>query len=312
LKYGLLIQGPRYSLGNGPNRSRSECGFDSLETVRENVRRMNDKVEIIILSTWHKSGFESVNIGPKVTLLESYPPLGFDYLNQKKQFLSMFVGASYISCNSDCTHIIKIRTDQLFPMDFIDWLNRYFTTETNDTKKIICSEFLRDQPFYAGDFVFAGTIEKIICFAMHVLQYDGQRLILNNSVDYVLKHLVNSDERIAKAFYECGLLRNQWKFLFWHRKIFSLWRDVSTEHFSVLPEEIFWQIIWRGRPMSEVFANNQQAFMLYKEWQMLNRKVDARELIGIVRFNFFILFKRAYIEFKRYVKARLKFCLQGN
>ena len=190
MKYGLIIQGPRYSVGIGPNKAQSKDGFDTLDTVKENIRRLKSKVELVVLSTWHNSGFEASNVSSQATLLESYPLLDFDYLNQKKQFLMMFVGASYISRNSNCTHIIKIRTDQLIPVELIDWLDGFFVAESLDEKKIICSEMLRDQPFYVGDFLFAGSIGKITSFAADVLQYNGQRLALSNPVDYALKYLV--------------------------------------------------------------------------------------------------------------------------
>ena len=35
----FIIQGPRFSIGNGPNNSQSEEGFDALKTVEENIRR---------------------------------------------------------------------------------------------------------------------------------------------------------------------------------------------------------------------------------------------------------------------------------
>ena len=307
MKYGLLIQGPRFSHGNGPNKYKSENGFDSLETVRENVRRFREKVDIIILSTWHKSGFENINFGSKITLLESYPPIGFDYLNQKKQFLSMFAGASYISCNSSCTHVIKIRTDQLLPIEFIEWLDTFFTAEATDTKKIICSEFLRNKPFYVGDFVFAGTIEQIKCFTTHVLKYNDQRLVLNNSVDYVIKHLIESDKRIKKNFYKNNILFNELLLFSGRGKSVNLWLDISKDYFSVLPEEIYWQILWRGRPMTDVFANNHQAFIHSKECRMLNNRVDGKKLYDGVGVNFITQFKQVFLEFKRYLKAWIKF-----
>ena len=307
MKYGLIIQGPRFSMGSGPNNAQSKDGFDTLDTVKENILRLKDKVELVVLSTWHKSGFEASNIGSHATLLESYPPLGFDFLNQKKQFFSMSIGANYISCNSNCTHVIKIRTDQLLPVEFIDWLDSFFTAETLDTKKIICSEMLRDQVFYVGDFVFAGSIEQICSFASNVLRYDCQRLALNNSVDYVLKHLVQSDEKVAKVFERSSLVRNQLVFFSRQAEIIGLWHDVSREYFSVLPEDIYKKIHWRGRLMSDVFANNRQAFIFYKEWQALNGLIDSQALMVSARVHVFTLFRKTYVELKRYVKAHLKF-----
>jgi hypothetical protein len=307
LKYGLIIQGPRFSIGSGPNNAQSKNGFDTLETVKENIRRFKNKVEMVVLSSWHESGFKGSNMGSEAVLLESRLPIGFDYLNQKKQFFSLFVGASYISCNSDCTHIVKIRTDQLLPEEFIDWLDSFFAAEAPNTKKIICSEMLCDQAFYVGDFVFAGPIEQVFSFTNNVLQYDGRRIALNNSVDYVLKHVVRLDEQVAKAFRGNSLLRNELFFMFKQTAFLGLWQDVSRNYFSVLPEELYKKIIWRGRPMSDVFSNNLNYFIFHKELQTLERMINKRKILFTNKANVFTIILRTFNDLKRYVKARFEF-----
>ena len=114
---------------------------------------------------------------------------------------------------------------------------------------------------------------------------------------------------VAKAFPKTSLLRNEFKFLSRHTEMAGLWRHVSKEYFSVLPEEIYRKILWRGIPMSDVFINNFQTFIFYKEWQALSLRVDARVLFVSTRANVVVFFSKAYLDIKRYIKEWFKFHL---
>lgn len=307
IKYGLIIQGPRYTFGDGPNNSRAENGFDSLETVRENIRRLRKRVEFIVVSTWHQSGFAGEDIGSGVSLLESYPISDFDFLNQRKQFLSTFVGASYLNSNTDCTHIIKIRTDQLMPLGLMSWLDDFFLREGAGTKLIVCSELLRNSPFYVGDFFFAGETQQILNFATHVLHYEGRRIAINNSVDYVLKHLVQSNERVAKAFPETDPLRNQFRSQYSSPKMSGLWRSALREYFAVLPEEIYWEIVWRDRSMLDVLGQSGHAFFFHEEWFVYRNQGVAFSGLSNIGNGALHSFWQTYVDLKRYLKSRFRF-----
>ena len=219
----------------------------------------------------------------------------------------MFVGVSFIARNSQCTHIIKIRTDQLLPIGFIDWLDNFFATETPNTKKIVCSEMLQHQAFYVGDFVFAGKIEQVFFFTDSVLRYNGKRIALNNSVDYVLKYLMQTDKQSLNKILSDSLVRNEITFLRRHSKVKSLWGEIAREYFSVLPEDIYHKILWRDRPMADIFSDNIPTFIFYKDLKIGNHVTDLNRLSDGAKESYFKLLKRMYIELKRYLRTKIKY-----
>ncbi len=299
-RFGLVIQGPRFTTGNGPNNYA--CGgFDSLDTVKENINLFGPRVNNIVLSTWSDSGFCRDLLGDNITLIESIKPVGFDYLNQQKQFISIFAGVNFLASNSDCTHVIKIRTDQSVPLEFIDWIEKLFDGE-NNPNLIVCSDLISNLPFYAGDFVFVGGINKILGFVKSVLRSDRQRVALNNSMDYTLKRLIDIDDEIANLFTSGNPLVNQCKLAYRSDEIMYAWSRAINCYVTPLSKKIFWRIVWRGRPMSQVFDENNNNFIFYEDC-----RVNGRHLANAPS-NVFAAEMSAELigEIWRYLKEYLK------
>lgn len=312
MKYGLIIQGPRYSFGSGPNNARTDNGYDALGAVLDNVARFHSHVDMIVVSTWFDSGFEVLQNDSRIELLRSTPPSGFDYLNQTKQFFSMSVGIEFLLKNSDCSHIIKIRTDQLMPEIFIEWLDEFFRKQDDSSKKIVCSEQIHDQAFYVGDFVFAGPRDKMANFARNVLSYQGQRIVLNNSIDYTLKHLINTDERVSAKFWKNNLIFNEMEFLFKHKDIDRLWNEVSNDNFVPLPIELYKDIFWRGLAMSEVFSSSFEKFSFYEDSE--RKYINTGKYFKSIKGNekYVPSLKKLYFEMKRFLKAKILYIIKGT
>jgi hypothetical protein len=160
LKWSLVIQGPLVGFGYGPNNSKT--GFIAEETIRENIKTFTPYVSKIIVSTWVGSGFQLTEneLRSGVVLLESKIPYEIRPDNRLKQFASTLPGVNYLRKNSQATHVLKIRTDQLVNPSVIKWLDNFFIDhaaefideETTQKSFLIFSEFRKDTPFYFWDF----------------------------------------------------------------------------------------------------------------------------------------------------------------
>lgn len=310
MKYGLIIQGPRYSVGSGPNNAKTDEGYDALGDVLDNVARFHSHVDMIVVSTWFDSGFEVLQNDSRIELLRSTPPSGFDYLNQTKQFYSMSVGIEFLLEHSKCSHIIKIRTDQLMPDVFIEWLDEFFRKQDDSSKKLVCSEQIHDQAFYVGDFVFAGPRDKMANFARNVLSYQGQRIALNNSIDYTLKQLINTDERVSTKFWKNNLFFNEIAILLNYKEIDFLWREVSNDNFVPLPVELYKDIFWRGRAMSEVFSSSFEKFSFFEDSELKYINSDVYLSSHKVNESYVLRLKKLYFELKRFLKAKILYIVR--
>ena len=168
--WGLIIQGPTISYGQGPNVNKE--GFNSIQTIFENIKNFIPFVNKIVISTWDQS---NLNLKPytqddgNVFLIESIGPNN-SYDNRLKQFISTYAGVNFIKNNfNGVTHVLKIRTDQLIDPSIIKWLSDIYShsnaasdlSRYNQEDKIIFSDSIISTNFYLGDFIFAGKINDI-------------------------------------------------------------------------------------------------------------------------------------------------------
>ena len=277
IKIGLIIQGPISSFGNGPNNSRG--GFDAKEVVYKNINTFDSHVDKIIVSTWKGSGLNNLEIGQSAVLLESEPILGFDFLNQRKQFFSMNAGLEWLRTNSDCTHAIKIRTDQLIPLELIDWTKEFYSaslfSEKYQKDYLIFSEGLKAESFYAGDFIIAGTLSDLskLCNAVLVTKKIVHPM---NAADYILKWLQSLDVKYLNG---CSPLLISLLTAKNSIKIQRLWNQVLNARISLFPREIIKKIIWRGKPITEVIQSLDTAFFFNEDISFRGENLeDVRSL----------------------------------
>ena len=151
-KFGVIIQGPIISYGSGGRNDNPE-GFDSTDTIKENIDRISKHIPInnIVFSGWSADcGIDIENIHK----IFSKDPYKFDYLNQKRQFYTIKKGFDYLSRNSEIQYYVKIRTDQLIPNNFWEWIPTNYQKLEN---QVLVSEFYNNSPFSIGDFVFCSS-----------------------------------------------------------------------------------------------------------------------------------------------------------
>lgn len=315
MKWGLVIQGPVLSFGQGPNNVIS--GFSGHETIETNIENFAPHVCQIVVSTWENSGLNFRDrFSNKVVLLENRLPVQRDHDNRIKQFLSTYEGAKFLALNSNATHILKIRTDQLVDPDIVLWLKDFFSVckrwfnseKTCQESFLVFSDILHDNPFYIGDFIFAGTNNDLMSFCKANLAFNGRNLHPSIGIDYVLKHLTINDKQFWVNFYR-GV-----PFLWQtsnrsNKAVQDYWLDVLQTRFSVMPSEYFGKIVWRGRPMSEVLPDYRKNFQFYENWmanQEIKRDFSALKSLRYLLPSRDVLYAARY-EYVRYMFAIIKY-----
>lgn len=241
--WGLVIQGPRVTYGQGAKITPN--GFDSAETVTTNVLKLSTYFDECVVSTWTDSEF--VGLSSRATVIRSKPPK-HDPDNRRKQFVSTSRGLEHLR-SSGCSHAVKIRTDQLIPPNTIEWIQRVLETNPQSKPRIIASEYLPSQPFYVGDFLFAGSIEDLQLLSKPML---GRRRKLHPVIglDYTLRLLREVREDYYSIFSRgipaaIPLVRG-------NAKVVNYWAACVEDHFRFLPWRHFEGIYWRGSPMSGI------------------------------------------------------------
>jgi hypothetical protein len=151
---------------------------------------------------------------------------------------------------SGCSHAVKIRTDQLIPPGTIEWIQRFLENQHRSKPKIIASEYLPSQPFYVGDFLFAGSIEDLLLLSKPML---GRRRTIHPVIglDYTLRFLREVREDYYSVFTRglpaaIPLARGD-------AKVVNYWATCVEDHFRFLPWSQFEGISWRGTPMRGIF-----------------------------------------------------------
>jgi hypothetical protein len=265
IQFGLAIQGPVTTFGSGPNDSKE--GFATDRIILENIQTFAPYVKNIVISTWEDSGIDAKHFPAEIKVIENKPVLGFDFLNQRKQFITTQAGVEWLKKNTSCTHVLKIRTDQLIPVELILWLQNFYENSQfvkfkgQQENFVIFSEGLRAESFYAGDFIFAGTINDLSHFCESVLSCDHLVHPMNAS-DYVLKWLQSLDSEYL--FKSMPLLRS---FLTARNSIAiqSMWNEVLNHRISFIPKEIYKKIQWRGKLMPNILESLDTAFFFNED-----------------------------------------------
>ena len=274
VNWGLIIQGPIISFGQGPNNV--EAGFSALNSIETNIIKFLPYVSKIVVSTWENSGLNFQDkYFSKVVLIENIPPEN-DPDNRAKQFTSTYSGAKYLTLNSQVTHILKIRTDQLIDPKIIDWFNYFFSKYDNSTSEelnyqesfLFFSDMMKNNPFYMGDFIFAGKSNDIVSFCKSNLKFKGKNIHPEIGKDYILKHLLLNSSLFWNFFYKnipflWQVSNNS------NNAIQSYWTYVMKKNMAVIPSSFFWSIVWRNRLMSDVISNQNKDFIFYEDWNKI-------------------------------------------
>lgn len=277
-KFGVIIQGPIISYGSGGRNDNPE-GFDSTDTIKKNIDIISKHIPInnIVFSGWSTdSGIDIENIHK----IFSKDPYNFDYLNQKRQFYTIKKGFDYLSRNSEIQYYVKIRTDQLIPNNFWEWIPTNYQKLEN---QVLVSEFYNNSPFSIGDFVFCSSRNN---FRDFINSQESNRLSINGSRNMVFKYLIrnpiNKEFQISRNYF-----LNDLRLVVKFDQIYRSWNKSKNSSFFSIPLEIYQDIEWRGLSMNTRFENLQQIFTFkatYSEKQTFKSfKTEYRRYINYIK-----------------------------
>lgn len=258
-KWGLVIQGPMTSYGSGPNISKA--GFHCLSTIEKNLSH-SKFFEKIVLSTWKGEDFEGrVGLATRsvenLSLIANNPPR-WDPDNRRKQWLSTLYGVQALA-EAKVTHVLKIRTDQYLPVKLIEWITCKKTSRSLNAGKLLASEFLNHELFYAGDFFMAGTLERMTKFAESA---GSTASVYHPSVvmDSVLKYLKNEDPNFSRVF--PSLFPPAASLIALHPLNLQRYWESARNQFFIFPKrQDFIAVEWRGNSMEMAIPTNAFGFM---------------------------------------------------
>jgi hypothetical protein len=239
IKIGIVIQG-----------SLESQGFDCVQNCNELIKIFSDKdyVERIVLSTWENENTEYIN--KEVIILKNRPVLNVDLKNRQKQFLSTFEGVKYLINNSDVTHVLKLRTDQLVPVEILDEIIEVYGKSYAESKfmeqPLTFCYINRTIPFHIGDFFFVGGVSDMYRFCHNVLSFGSFNFQGAVEVDVVLKHLYREDSNFPIPFYICYkqmCIARQFPL---DHLVWNYWRDIYKTDFYTFSQSILEKTQWRG------------------------------------------------------------------
>lgn len=300
IQFGLVIQGPVTTFGSGPNNSKE--GFVTDRIILENIQTFAPHVKNIVISTWENCEIDARQFLIETKIIENKPVIGFDFLNQRKQFITTQAGIEWLKKNTSCTHVLKIRTDQLVPVELISWLQRFYEKSQfvkfkgQQENFLIFSEGLRSESFYAGDFIFSGTVNDLSQFCEAVLSCNHLVHPMNAS-DYVLKWLQSLDPKYFSK--SSSLIRS---FLTARNSIAvqSMWNEVLNHRISFIPKEIYKKIQWRGKFMPNILESLDTAFFFNEDIPSI--AVSSSEVRSPRK-----AYKLMREQWKRYLNAKRNF-----
>ena len=250
-KFGVIIQGPIISYGSGGRNDNPE-GFDSTDTIKKNIEIISKHIPInnIVFSGWSTDCEMDIE---NIHKIFSTDPYNFDYLNQKRQFYTIKKGFDYLSREDEIKYFVKIRTDQLIPNNFWEWITTSYQKLEN---KVLVSEFYNNSPFSIGDFVFCSSRNN---FSDFINSQESNRLSINGSRNMVFKYLsnnhINKEFQISRNYF-----LNDLRLVVKFDQIFRSWNKSKNSSFFSIPLEIYQDIEWRGLSMNTRFENLQQIF----------------------------------------------------
>jgi hypothetical protein len=258
MKWGLIISGPRLSYGQGPNKTN--VGYDSNSDVIANLKELSHLFEKVVLVTWVGEDFKNLPQLVNFEIHEFWQPVWIsDPDNRRKQLIALQNGIQLFE-NSDLTHVIRIRSDQRVSQEFIQHIQQLYLNGEND-HLIFNSEWIPNELFYSGDFLFAG--EKRLLLGYCGVYLDSRRKLHPVATkDYVLKWLVSRKElnpMINLLGITAGLLFSE---IITNQRIL-LWDRIRKSTYSYPTRALFESIVWRGKSMRDI--SNWESFGFAEE-----------------------------------------------
>jgi hypothetical protein len=260
MKLGVVIQGPLVTYGQGPNNSN--IGFVTLNTILENIAKLQKLELCYIVSTWLPSSQQELDIisslkNFNVNILQNSIPQLFDPDHRYKQHFGISRGANVLLENySDITHLVKIRTDMLMPDSFWEWV---CVVSDNDNNKLYVSE-LMNRTFYQGDFIYLGTREVFLRFLNNVISSGNVIVHPCIALDMGVKNCYSWGYLNVCGYGKFRRISFLIDFILRSSKLRKKWNLFIAKHIGTLPESIWVAIKWRDRSIGSFLNSSSFKF----------------------------------------------------
>lgn len=293
---GVVIQGPLITFGQGPNNS--EKGFNSFQTIIENIENIGKFKFQYVVSTWDSNTEHEKKIIDQLTnlgirIIISKIPTVDDPDHRYKHHYGIYKGIEAL--DKDVSFIVKIRTDQLYTNEYWKFIT---SLERSDNYKLCISE-LYDDPFFVGDFIYAGKREAFEKFITGFLEYRSKNLHPCLAMDIGIKYY-----NIVK-FKEFPIIIPSFVyFIFMPNYTRNLWNAFISEHIIVIPANIRDSILWRGVPIGDIVSSDFFKFNTLP----INKNIKFIDrLVNYIRHIKIFLFKKypRVVKYPRIIKRFL-------
>jgi hypothetical protein len=304
LGLGLFIHGALIRFGVG-GAGASSSGFNTISTMAINSRLFAPLLEKVIISTWNDGNIDRSNFLDEIHILELDPIKGFDFGNIYKQFFSNLQAALWLSNNTNCTHVIKIRADQEVPIEIPTWVKQFYAEDTLNQNKIIFSDALSSEPLYSGDFVLAAPIDLFIEFCQEVTS--TKRLHPVNAIDYVLKLAALKKRPLPSK----NIILRSWQIAGVSSKVEELWATMLLADIAIIPRCYYKKIIWRGAAITDLINSIDTAFLFHEDIGSLKSFPEIKSVaIPDSKKSLSKSFKKSKEHWGRYLLYLLGYCTE--
>lgn len=255
------MTGATYGKGRTHAPNSSFVKFDTSEYISTNIAKASD-FDYIVVSTWDFEDTSKINIGDnareKTHIILNVDPTpnakklraaidGVPHaheLNKVRQFYSTHQGIIKLK-ELGCTHALKIRTDQLVP---VNQLFRELEEFAELTKRgLVIPGLRRDNPLIINDFYLGGTISdfEIISSLMCNLEFQFHE---NVHIDLFYKTIWGNPSLSLGIPFINYFLDNGRNC----KKAGEFFGPITEELFHPASQEIYKTIQWRGERLSTV------------------------------------------------------------
>lgn len=254
---GIVIQGPLVSFGQGPNRCID--GLDTYNTIQKNIELLQRLQLKYVICTWVPSNRRETEVIKRLkkegfNLLTLEVPKLADPDHRYKHHFAIKAGLDHLA-REEVNFVIKIRTDMCFPEAIFKWLLEQMDLAP---EKFVISE-LYDDGITVGDFLYCANIKVFDDFLTSVLRHQNFNIHPSVGADIGMKFLAKRTN-IAYNFFHLPIWIYYPILLMRRKKHFVLWSNFIYDNLLILPEELWNNIVWRGKKMSEIMNSSRIFF----------------------------------------------------
>ena len=279
---GLVIQGPISS--KSLNQKLNQKEFDTNQNIIKIVNSFSSLFKEITLSTWasEKSKISKKLLKNKKLKIIFLKDLGYNPGNELRHFYSSFCGVKNLS--NRVKFVIKIRSDQF--IDLRKSIN-FYKKEIIRKKKIKHSNFKLglictfgywiERPYSFADFFYIGSKFDLLSFFKAQIKFKNHNFYIKKNIlwpegesvrkfiYFIRKKLTKFDEKFffPLIFESFSMYQYRLPSVIVSNRNLILWQYVVRNFFTVLPDNIRRNMLWRGKKFRPI--DKQSSFILWKK-----------------------------------------------